>query len=181
MLKMRKKNKKQEETELEVTDEMVVALANDINDVLKPDPPLDLEKPGEELQKEVEDLFDDIQEGDLLSEESWKVLKALGWGTPKLLNDQKQKLDEVKESVKTLKLEKQKEKNKISRMESIAIILKQNAVNESEVAELANAEYVKNGGISNNKASASFWGFAKSILKALDIISFENGKVILRK
>jgi hypothetical protein len=72
---------KQVAEEIEVTDEMVVAAATDINAVLKPDPLLDLKKPGEELQKDVEELFDNIMKGDSLSEETWVTLIALGWKT----------------------------------------------------------------------------------------------------
>ena len=71
-------SKKQVE-EIEVNDEMVVAAATDINNVLTPNPLLDLKKPGEELQKDVEELFESIMEGDALSKETWKTLIALGW------------------------------------------------------------------------------------------------------
>lgn len=72
-------SEKQVVEEIEVNDEMVVAAATDINEVLKPEPLLDLEKPGEELQKEIEELFGDIRKGDVLSKETWKTLKGLGW------------------------------------------------------------------------------------------------------
>jgi hypothetical protein len=65
--------------ELEVDDKMVVAAAADINKVLAPNPLLDLEKPCEELQKEVEELFPNIVAGDKLSAGTWDILKALGW------------------------------------------------------------------------------------------------------
>jgi len=71
-------SKKQVE-EIEVNDEMVVAAATDINTVLAPNPLLDLEKPGEELQKEIEELFPNIMKGDALSKETWTTLTALGW------------------------------------------------------------------------------------------------------
>ena len=70
---------KQVAEEIEVNDEMVVAAATDINTVLAPKPPLDLKKPGEELQKDVEELFPNIMKGDPLSEETWVTLIALGW------------------------------------------------------------------------------------------------------
>lgn len=69
----------QEAKELEVDDKMVVTAASDINKVLAPNPPLDLEKPGEELQKDVEELFPNIVADDKLSTETWNILKALGW------------------------------------------------------------------------------------------------------
>jgi hypothetical protein len=74
---MSKKQKQVEE--IEVNDEMVVAAATDINMVLAPNPLLDLEKPGEELQKEIEELFPNIMKGDALSKETWTTLTALGW------------------------------------------------------------------------------------------------------
>ena len=67
--------------EIEVDDAMVVAAATDINTVLKPNPLLDLEKAGEELQKDVEELFDNIMKEDALSKETWVTLIALGWKT----------------------------------------------------------------------------------------------------
>lgn len=65
--------------EIEVDDEMVVAAATNINEVLSPNPLLDLEKPGEELQCDIEELFENILEEDPLSEDTWNILKALGW------------------------------------------------------------------------------------------------------
>ena len=65
--------------EIEVNDEMVAKAASDINEVLKPDPLLDLKKPGEELQKEVEELFPHIRKGDKLAIDTWVTLEALGW------------------------------------------------------------------------------------------------------
>jgi len=65
--------------ELEVDDKMVVAAATDINKVLAPNPLLDLAKPGEDLQKDVEELFPNIIAADKLSAKTWDILKALGW------------------------------------------------------------------------------------------------------
>lgn len=65
--------------EIEVDDEMVVAAAADINNVLTLNPPFDLTKPGEELQKDVEEMFPDFVSTDAFSEETWITLKALGW------------------------------------------------------------------------------------------------------
>jgi hypothetical protein len=65
--------------ELEVDDKMVVAAATDINKVLAPNPPLDLTKPGEDLQKDVEELFPNIIAADKLAAKTWDILKALGW------------------------------------------------------------------------------------------------------
>jgi hypothetical protein len=70
---------KQTTKEIEVDDAMVVAAATDINTVLSPKPLLDLEKAGEELQKEIEELFPNIVKGDALSKETWATLIALGW------------------------------------------------------------------------------------------------------
>jgi hypothetical protein len=94
--------------EIEVDDEMVLAAAKDINETLKPNPLLDLEKAGEELQKEIEDLFDNILEGDKLSEDTWKILKALGWKSAESPKIEKQGLPENK--LKTEKKETKKEK-----------------------------------------------------------------------
>ena len=65
--------------DIEVDDAMIVAAATDINAILKPNPLLDLEKSGEELQKDVEELFPNIVKGDTLSKETWITLMALGW------------------------------------------------------------------------------------------------------
>jgi hypothetical protein len=79
----------QEAKELEVDDKMVVAAAADINKVLAPNPLLDLEKPGEELQKEVEELFPNIVAGDKLAAKTWDILKALGWKPADTAADEK--------------------------------------------------------------------------------------------
>lgn len=63
---------------IEVDDAMVLAAAKDINDTLKPDPLLDLDKPGEKLREDVEELFPDIVADDPLSDKTWTTLKALG-------------------------------------------------------------------------------------------------------
>lgn len=88
--------------EIEVDDEMVLAAAKDINDRLEPNPLLDLEKPGEELQKDVEELFEGIIEGDKLSDDTWKILKALGWKSSNQEQATNKKEDQsVKEKTKT--------------------------------------------------------------------------------
>lgn len=109
-------SKKQKPTEeIEVNDEMVLAAATDINTVLAPNPLLDLEKPGEELQKEVEELFPNIMKDDALSKETWTTLAALGWKAaeaPKIEKPKASKPEKASEAsgaVKTLK-EKKTEK-----------------------------------------------------------------------
>lgn len=83
--------------EIEVNDEMVVAAAADINNVLTLNPPFDLKKPGEELQKDVEELFPNLVSSDALSEETWITLKALGWN----------EVETPKKEAEALKVEKQ--------------------------------------------------------------------------
>jgi len=111
-------SKKQVE-EIEVNDEMVVAAATDINAVLKPEPLLDLKKPGEELQKDVEELFPSIMKGDALSKETWEILTALGWEAaeapkiekPKVIkpaNTPKAKVEKAVKASKTPKAPKEK-------------------------------------------------------------------------
>lgn len=101
---MSKKQKPAEE--VEVNDEMVVAAATDINTVLAPNPLLDLEKPGEELQKEIEELFPNIMKGDALSKETWTTLTALGWKVAEPPKIEKPKASKPEMSMKVSKAAK---------------------------------------------------------------------------
>lgn len=95
--------------EIEVNDKMVVAAAMDINTVLAPNPLLDLEKPGEELQKEIEELFPNIMEGDALTKETWTTLIALGWKAaeaPKIEKPKASKPEKVAKEPKAAKVPK---------------------------------------------------------------------------
>lgn len=105
-------SKKQVE-EIEVNDEMVVAAATDINAVLAPKPLLDLEKPGEELQKEIEELFPNIMKEDALSKETWATLIALGWKVAKPAKAAVPAKPAIK-SVKTNKAQKAKLKTAVT-------------------------------------------------------------------
>jgi len=53
--------------------------ANDINDVLKPDPLLDVEADEAAIKTELDELLPSIKEGDDLTPATWKTLKAMGW------------------------------------------------------------------------------------------------------
>uniref|UniRef100_A0A6M3ILV1 RAMA domain-containing protein n=1 Tax=viral metagenome TaxID=1070528 RepID=A0A6M3ILV1_9ZZZZ len=57
----------------------VAAAAADINEVLKPDPLLDMGMKDEELKAEIVELLPNIKEGDALKPETWVFLKKLGW------------------------------------------------------------------------------------------------------
>ncbi len=104
---------KKQVKEIEVNDEMVVAAATDINAVLAPKPLLDLEKPGEELQKEIEELFPNIMKEDALSKETWATLIALGWKVAKPPKVEKPEKVAIK-SVKTNKAQKAKLKTAVT-------------------------------------------------------------------
>lgn len=93
--------------EVEVNDEMVVAAATDINTVLAPNPLLDLEKPGEELQNEIEELFPNIMKGDALSKETWTTLIALGWKAAEPPKVEKPKSSKPKKAPKAPKAPKE--------------------------------------------------------------------------
>ncbi len=199
--------------EIEVDDAMVVAAATDINAVLSPKPLLDLKKPGEKLQKEIEELFPNIIKGDALSGETWVTLIALGWKATEAPKIEKQaptspaipkavpatkaqptSAKAVKASRMPHKASKpvkaasvpakpakpsKKAAKTVGRMESIAVVLRKGSVTDDQVARMANEIYVKRGGKSNEKASASFYGFAKQILRALNLILIKDGKISL--
>jgi len=157
---------KQTTKKIEVDDKMVVAAATDINTVLKPNPLLDLEKAGEELQKDVEELFPNIIKGDALSGGTWVTLKALGWvavEAPKVEKPKATKAPAVAKTPATPKAPKVAKpvvpaKPHYSRHQSIIEVLgaveKGTAIAEQAIADKSDALYVKTAGKEANVKQA---------------------------
>ena len=156
-------SKKQAAEEIEVTDEMVVAAATDINNTLTPKPLLDLKKPGEELQKDVEELFPNIMKGDALSKGTWTTLIALGWEVAKPEKVEKPKTAKAPTVAKVTKVPKVEKpatpaKHHYSRHQSVIEVLgaveKGTAIAEQAIADKSDALYVKTVGKGANVKQA---------------------------
>jgi hypothetical protein len=154
---------KQTAKEIEVDDKMVVAAAGDINTVLAPKPLLDLEKPGEELQKEIEELFPNIVKGDKLTKATWTTLIALGWKAVPAPKVEKPKVPAVAKTPAVAKAPKVAKpvvpaKPHYSRHQSVIEVLgaveKGTAIAEQAIADKSDALYVKTAGKEANVKQA---------------------------
>lgn len=177
---MSKKQKPAEE--VEVNDEMVVAAATDINTVLAPNPLLDLEKPGEELQKEIEELFPNIMKGDALSKETWTTLTALGWKVA-----EPPKIERPKSSKTPSAPTKTSKAVKYSRLRSVIDVLKTvekgMAISEQSLATKSDALYSKTTGKAANAKQALFTvtGWILPVLTAMDRVTKDGDKIMVMK
>lgn len=135
--------------------------AADINTVLKVTPPLNQKLDDAALAKEIRSVAPQIKQEDELAPDTFKVLKALGWGAKA----------PVKKAAAPAK-------HKLGRMEILGRAIASGKKTPEKIIQTADSAYVKEGGTSNIPLFTSLFSDAKSLLRGLGLLK-EEGDYIL--